>query len=99
MIDEIEEFIYRRFNQPEVIDNFLNGNCYYFAIILKERFPYLNIYYLATAGHFCVKDECTNKFYDVTGTINIINDTPYLFNYIKVNEPNWYNRIVDGCIM
>lgn len=39
-MNKIEEFINRRFPND---CNWLSGNCYYFAIILKDRFPEGNI--------------------------------------------------------
>lgn len=59
---EILEFIKRRFN----IDcNWLNGNCYYFSLILKNRFPNGTIYYDVINGHFVFLYE--SKFYDWSG--------------------------------
>ena len=46
-MDEIEEFINRRFKQD---CDWLTGNCYYFAATLKIRFPYLEIVYFPVAG-------------------------------------------------
>ena len=42
MEEKINDFIKRRFNKE---DNWLNGNCLWFAYILQKRFPNLNIYY------------------------------------------------------
>ena len=47
--DEVEEFISRRF---PVDCNWLDGNCYYFAVILKDRFPEGKICYDVIYGHF-----------------------------------------------
>lgn len=63
--NEVLEFIHRRFS----IDcNWLNGNCYYFSVILKNRFPQGIIYYDVINGHFIFKYE--DKYYDWTGIIN-----------------------------
>lgn len=48
----------------EIEDCFSNGYCYYFAIILKERFPEGEIFYNIT-NHFVFKYN--NEFYDITG--------------------------------
>ena len=51
---EIRKFIYNRFPYD---NNWLDGNCYYFAIILKERFPEGKIIYDVSDGHFLVRIE------------------------------------------
>ena len=61
---EVERFIKQRFN----IDcNWLDGNCYYFAVILKARFPQAIIFYDIINCHFLV--SINNKYYDWTGEI------------------------------
>lgn len=65
MIDienEVVEFIRRRFKSDS---NWLDGNCYYFAVILCERFPIFNIYYAPVAGHFVA--GYNGEFYDWRG--------------------------------
>lgn len=47
--DNILEFIQRRFSKD---CNWIDGNCYYFAIILKDRFPEGEIFYDVINGHF-----------------------------------------------
>lgn len=42
--------------------NWLNGNCYYFSIILKDRFPTGQIYYDTFKSHFIFK--LNDTFYD-----------------------------------
>ena len=63
-MNEIKEFITRRF---PVDCNWLNGNCYYFALILKDRFPEGTIYYDVIRGHFVFKYY--SRYYDWTGEI------------------------------
>lgn len=64
--DEIIKFIRKRF--PLNCD-WLTGNCYYFAVILKERFCEYNpeIYYDVCKGHFVCKIE--DSFYDWFGIV------------------------------
>lgn len=62
MQDKILEFITRRFKND---CRWLYGNCYYFAVILCERFSVLNIYYAPVAGHFVA--GYNGKFYDWRG--------------------------------
>lgn len=50
---------------PEVTDCFANGNCYWFAHILSQRF-HGTVYYNSKMNHFaCLIGE--NKLYDITG--------------------------------
>ena len=61
-MDRIEEFIHRRFSQD---CEWISGNCYYFAIILKSRFAGSIVYDLID-GHFLFMD-LEHKLYDWTG--------------------------------
>ena len=45
--------------------NWTTGNCYWFAIILKERFPGAEIFYDVIQGHFITK--IGDSFWDWTG--------------------------------
>ena len=99
-MDEIEEFIKRRFDNEEVRQSFLRGNCYYFAKILQTRFPDLIIFYLPVKGHFCVFDCYNGSYYDVTGKIEREeNEQPIDFELLAEIEPNLYKSIVRDCIM
>lgn len=66
--NEILEFITRRFPQAKNSDsNWLNGNCYYFSLILKDRFSSHKpeIYYDVINGHFLTLIKDT--LYDASG--------------------------------
>ena len=60
----ITEFIQRRFKTD---NQWLKGNCYYFAVILKDRFPDGVIWYDVIYGHFCF--QYGDKYYDWSGEI------------------------------
>ena len=62
MENDVLEFIQRRF---KVDCNWLDGNCYYFAIILKDRFPEGKIFYDVIHGHFIFKYQ--DELYDWSG--------------------------------
>lgn len=62
MEQEILDFIKRRFPKDS---NWLDGNCYWFAFILCERFPNLQIYYEPVRGHFVAGTP--SRYYDWTG--------------------------------
>ena len=51
---KIRQFIYNRFPFDS---NWLDKNCSYFAVILKERFPEAVIIYDVIDGHFLVRIE------------------------------------------
>lgn len=76
--DRVLEFIKRRFSNTENA-NWLNGNCYYFAIILRERFDG-EIYYDVINGHFLtlIKD----KLYDYSGVVYSLTEE----EMIRVND-------------
>lgn len=62
-MNKVLNFIKRRFP----IDlNWLNGNCYYFALILADRFNG-TIYYDVINGHFIT--HINGNFYDWTGIV------------------------------
>ena len=58
------DFINRRFKED---CNWINGNCYYFALILRDRFPGGIIYYDVINGHFIY--QYNGNYYDWTGII------------------------------
>lgn len=49
---EVLDFIHKRFSKD---NNWLTGNCYYFAVILKTRFPEGIILYDVIDGHFVLQ--------------------------------------------
>ena len=61
----VEDFIKRRF---PIDCHWLDGNCYYFAVILKARFPEGTICYDLIDGHFIF--EYKGALYDWTGKID-----------------------------
>ena len=55
-------------NKQNVLENtFTNGYCYYFAIILKTRFPSGKILFDKDFNHFVFQYD--NKLYDITGNV------------------------------
>lgn len=93
MNDEVLEFIQRRFKAD---CGWTTGNCYYFAIILKDRFPKGKIFYDVIYGHFIFQYK--NKYYDWTG---IIKPLGYLVKWDKFDEYDSLleKRIIRDCIM
>lgn len=91
-MDEVLEFINRRFQKD---CDWLNGNCYYFAIILKDRFPEGEIYYDVIDGHFLFKHSY--NFYDATGLV-FDYGKPIQWNTFSHYDENQYKRVVQDCI-
>jgi hypothetical protein len=79
----------KRFND----DKWLTGNCYYFAIILKERFNGI-IYYDVINSHFITLID--NIFYDFNGIT--IPDKPIKWDSFKEYDYIQYNRILKEII-
>lgn len=94
---DVQEFIVRRFGDGN--PRWLDGNCYWFAQILCERFPGLVLYYCPIAGHFLAGDSDPNvapTFYDYTGVVHPT-EKPILFSQIQEEDPLLYNRIIRDC--
>lgn len=91
--NEVLEFIQRRFKTD---CKWTDGNCYYFAIILKDRFPDGKIFYDVIYSHFIFQYQ--NKYYDWTGIINPIG---YLVEWDKFDEydSSVKKRIIRDCVM
>ena len=92
MEEKILDFINRRWSKDA---DWTNGNCYYFAVILKTRFPSAQIKYCPIKGHFII--ECDNKFYDWNGRY-YPEETPMSLFEISSLDPLWYSRIARDCI-
>ena len=93
MKNEVLDFIQRRFK-----DNchWLNGNCYYFATILKNRFPKGKIYYDVISGHFIFWYQ--TQYYDWSG---IVNPDGFLVEWNKFDEYDSLQKkkIIEDCIL
>jgi hypothetical protein len=90
----IEEFIHRRFASTNA--NWTNGNCYWFAKILTDRFEGLEIYYIPSEGHFVAGDG--ENFFDYNGLIK--GTYRYIpFKEIKEDDPLWYSRLIKDCVL
>ena len=108
--NDIEQFISRFFCRTMFADPisnrslFLHGNCYWFAIILKERFKNRLpiIWYDSTNNHFYT--EIRGLLYDATGLItpeklNTTNyDSFYIWSDYAHFDPIHAERITRQCI-
>lgn len=89
----VEEFIKRRFPTD---CNWTTGNCYYFAVILKDRFNG-TLYYDPIEGHFLCKID--SDYYDYTGKVNVDSSRIYCWEYLKYFDNLYYEHIVRDCCM
>ena len=80
-MEDIFDFIQRRFPKDS---NWTDGNCYYFALILSDRFNG-TMYYDVIFGHFVTK--IGDNFYDYCGLVN-------LENKFEEYDKSQYNQIV-----
>ena len=94
MKSQIVDFIKRRFPEDS---HWFDGNCYWFAFILAERFPHLTIVYEPVAGHFMVTDG--QNYYDWTGVVDMSKyyKAPIPLEEIKNSDPLWYQKIIRDC--
>jgi hypothetical protein len=91
MKSKITDFIKRRF---PVDNRWCDGNCYWMAYILAERFPELEIVYEPIIGHFIVTDG--NRYYDWTGEVQC-EVKPLFLKNIQNTDPLWYKHLMRDC--
>lgn len=92
---EVIEFINRRWKKDA---NWLNGNCYYFALILKDRFPKGRIWYDVIYGHFIF--ELKGRFYDFSGEIAVPGGAYCIpWDEMEAYDKLLYKRIIRDCIL
>lgn len=89
--EEILDFVVRRF---PIDCHWRDGNCYWFAVILAERFD-LDIYYDPIDGHFMAGND--RFVWDYAGH-PFINNGYYLLEDIKKNDESWYARLERDCM-
>lgn len=90
-MDKVLEFIQRRF--PEDC-HWTDGNCYYFSLILKHRFPKGDIFYDVINGHFIF--NYNEKYYDWTGIVTP--KKPIFWDLFESYDSAQYQRIIEYCI-
>ena len=93
--NNVIDFINRRFPTD---CRWLNGNCYYFSLILKDRFKEGIIFYDVIDGHFVT--EINGIKYDWSG---IVNESEKHI-YVKWDKFDKYDslqkeRIIRDCIL
>ena len=79
----------------EVKDFFLNGGCYWFAVILQEYCGGV-IYYVPVVNHYIVK--ASDKFYDASGEVDYSEYNPQEWDEYKKLDPAETRRLIKYCI-
>ena len=92
---QVQEFIQRRFDKN---CHWQDENSFYFATMLKVRFPELSIYYLPVQGHFVAGHN--DIYYDSKGVACFPEDeTPILWDDLSYKNPLLWVRINRDYIM
>ena len=88
---QVLHFIKKRFKTDS---NWTTGNCYYFAMILCERFRDMKIYYDPIDGHFFVGAD--GEYYDWTGRIEA---PPQMMSLddLRREDPLWFSHLMRDC--
>lgn len=92
VLDFINKFKFKHARQLEQV--FTSGNCYYFAVILRDRFNG-QIYYLPSANHFVCK--VNNNYYDIEGEAHM-NEQPFQWLKYRILYPTLSEKIIRDCI-
>lgn len=93
-VNEVLEFIKRRFSDD---CDWTTGNCYYFALILKDRFPEGKIFYDVHFGHFVY--HYYGKFYHWLGVYDCNEDYLIPWDTFEIYDAERKQRIIRDCIM
>ena len=91
-VNEIQQFITHFDNDQR----YMNGLCYWFAYILKGRFPDGEIYYDPIMNHFYFVYE--NNAFDVRGKVELPSKATPWHEYRDFDELH-YQRVVRDCIL
>ena len=91
-VSEICEFIKRRFPTDQ---DWTNGNCYYFSLILKNRFGG-KIYYDVVNGHFVTRID--NQYFDYNGIVDTEGRTLIEWDRFCEYDRKQKKRIKRDCI-
>lgn len=93
-LNEVLNFINKRF---PVDCDWTNGNCYYFALMLKDRFPNGDIVYDLIEGHFLFRYK--GVLYDYNGKQS--SEQRHLVDWTSFDLYDKYQkqRIVRDCII
>lgn len=95
MKNKILDFIDRRFGDTD--SHWQDGNCYYFALILKDRFPSGKIVYDPVDNHFLFK--YLGVLYDSKGIDNRSNREVIKWDKYREFDEEDYKNVIKYCIL
>lgn len=96
-MNEILEFI-KKFQSPSNEVLFKECACYWFSLILHERFDYSSIYYNPDIVHFAT--EIDGILYDISGIVEDDEDRYYDFQrYMEDTSQSEIDTIIENCIL
>jgi len=109
VMGNVIEFIERRFPNIKEDKQWINGNCYYFASILKTRFPEGWLVYDVIDGHFLflyskmlidsVHHVFLEKAFKPSEKNYIINDHMIVWDFFDKYDSLQKERIIRDCIL
>ncbi len=105
---DVIEFVERRFPTAKNDPQWVSGNCYYFAVMLKDRFPDGWIVYDVIDGHFMflykkmLIDAVHHEFLkdDIIPSENdyCVNGHIVVWDFFDRYDPLQYQRVIRDCI-
>lgn len=95
-MDDVQIFLERFHEYDDIEDVFTRGCCYWFAIVLRERFEYTGpvIMYDEVMNHFGT--EIGDRVYDITGDVT---DRYRWTPWEELDDELLRERIVRDCVM
>lgn len=93
-VEKFVENFKKGFDKKTVEDIFLNGNCFHFALILKEMYDG-EIVYDPHTQHFLTNVK--GNYYDITGHVPEPMDE-YLWDDMEDIDNNEYELVKETCI-
>ena len=107
-MEEVIEFIERRFPTSKEDPQWVSGNCFYFASMLKARFPQGYIVYDVIDGHFLflyqsLLVDAVHYFFlpspfIPTDTNFMVSSSIVVWDFFQLYDSLQYQRIIRDCI-
>ena len=97
-IDEFIKKFKEGFSEESIIECFTEGNCYHFAVILKNIYKEGRIVHDYLINHFLL--EYKGKYYDITG--EVFYDKYENFEYFDdlfYSDINRYLKLMRDCVL
>jgi len=94
MNNTILEFIQRRFGDTDA--HWQDGNCYYFSLILKDRFPSGRIWYDPIDNHFVFRYR--GNYYDSKGLDTVVRRCLIPWDKYREYDELDYQRVIKYCL-